>query len=64
MGDYSSFEEDFTEIALSNSTEDESPKKDVQKVDNSFEILSMENILQDVFEIVTKVQSFLSVRAK
>lgn len=64
MGDYSSYEEDFTEITLSNSTEDESPKKDVKKDDNPFEILSMENILQDVSEIVAKVQSFLEVSPK
>lgn len=64
MDDDSSFEEDFSEITFLTTTEEESTppqKKDTNKDNNSFEILSTEHILQEVFRMVLEVRSFLGV---
>lgn len=63
MGDDSSYEEDFSgEITMFSTQDIELPKKETKKEESAFEILSIENIVQDVFEMVYKVQSFLAVR--
>lgn len=62
MGDDSSYEEDFSSELTMFSPDIDLPKKETKKEENVFQILSMENIVQDVFEMVMKVQSFLAVR--
>lgn len=63
MEDDSSFEEDFTDtFENSDEVEPSPPKKAVKKDDNSFEILSIEHILEEAFEKVNEVRSFLQVR--
>lgn len=61
MTDDSSFDEDFAETTLFCTTEDEAPKKETKKEENHFEILSIENIAQEVYDIIYKVQAFLAV---
>lgn len=60
MEDESSFE-DFSDATFFIPIEDEIPKKEIKKEENPFEILSMESILEDVIDMVQKVQSFLNV---
>lgn len=60
MTDDSSFDEDFAENTFC-TTEDEAPKKETKKEENHFEILSIENIAQEVYDIIYKVQAFLAV---
>lgn len=63
MGDDSSYEEDFSADLTIFPTQDiDLPKKVTKTEESPFKILSMENIVQDVFEMVMKVQSFLAVR--
>lgn len=63
MDDDSSFEEDFSENTLFCTNEEvELPKKAIKKDENQYEILSIENIAQDVYDIIYKVQAFLAVR--
>lgn len=64
MGDDStSYEEDFTADLTLFSTQDiDLPRKETKTEESPFKILSMDNIVHDVFEMVMKVQSFLAVR--
>lgn len=62
MADDSSFEEDFSETTLFCTNEEiDLPKKTIKKDENQYEILSIENIAQDVYDIIYKVQAFLAV---
>lgn len=61
MGDDSSYDEDFSENTFA-INEIELPKNETKKPESSFEILSMDKIVQDVFDIVMNVQTFLAVR--
>lgn len=58
----SSYEEDFSEVTQMFSTDVELPKEETKKEESPFEIVSMENIVQEVFDIVMRVQSFINVR--
>lgn len=63
MGDGdSSYEEDFSEVTQMFPTHVELPKEETKKEENPFEIISMENIAQEVYDIIMKVQSVLDVR--
>lgn len=59
MGDDPSFE-DFSEVVFP-TPDVELPKRETKKEENPFEILSLDNIIQHVFEKVLDVQSFLNV---
>lgn len=63
MDDDSSFE-DFSEIPLFTEDEPKTPQqKEVKRNENnSFEILTIEKIVENVSEMVVKVQNFLGVR--
>lgn len=62
MGEESSFfAEDFSENTLFYVNDVEPPKRETKKEENHFEILSIDNIAEDVSEIMYKVQTFLAV---
>lgn len=61
MGDELSYEEDFSEMIMFPSQEIELPKKKTKEEESPFEILSMDKIVHDVFDMISKVKSFLEV---
>lgn len=56
-----SCEEDFSESPMFTEDEPKVPKPIKPKQNNAFEILSMEKIVENVYDMVSKVQNFLSV---
>lgn len=56
-----SFEEDFSEAPVFAEEEPQKPQQKEVKRNNAFEILSVEKIIENVMEMVVKVQSFLGV---
>lgn len=66
MSNESDFEEDFSldfsEIPLFTGDEPTVPKQIKTSENNSFEILTVEKIVENVYDMVGKVQSVLTVR--
>lgn len=56
-----SFEEDFSETPEFAEDEPQKPQQKEVKRNNGFEILSVEKIMENVMEMVGKVQNFLGV---
>lgn len=56
-----SFEEDFSEIPVFTEDEPKTPKQKEVKRNHLFDILTIEKIMENVFEMVEKVQNFLGV---
>lgn len=60
MDDESSCEEDFSESLMFAEVEP-TPKKIMKKDVNAFEILSIEKLVENIFEMVATVQSCIAV---